>query len=70
MEEIGRLVPVNPHPSEVVAKEVIKRIAGQEAKAVWDPVCLVGLFIVVGLGTFAKVANSLSAFFIRTGPNP
>lgn len=70
MEEICRLVPMNPHPSEVVAKKVVKRVARQETEAVWDPVSLVGLFIIVRLGPLAKVAYSLCTFFVRTGPNP
>ena len=52
MEEIARLVPVNPHSSEIVTEEVVERISGQKAQAVWDPIGLVRCIVVIGLGAF------------------
>jgi hypothetical protein len=28
VEEVGGLVPVNPHATEVVAKEIVQRVSG------------------------------------------
>ena len=30
VEEVGGLVPVNPHPSKIITQEVVKRISGKE----------------------------------------
>lgn len=41
VEQVGGLVPVNPHATEVVAEKVVKRISRKEAQAVGNPVSLI-----------------------------
>lgn len=69
VKQVGGFVPVDPHASEIVTQQVVERVTGEEAQTVRDPVGLVRLLIVVGLGTLAKVANSLSALLISTRPD-
>ena len=47
MEEVGGLVPVDPHATEVIAKQIVQRIPREEGQAVWDPVSFVGRVIEV-----------------------
>lgn len=69
MEQIGGLVPVNPHSSQVVAEQVIQWVAGQEAQAVWDPVGFVGYISEVGFSLSSQVANGLSALLVSSRPD-
>lgn len=69
VEEVGRLVPVNPHAAKVVAKEVVKWVARQETQAVWDPVGFARVVEVVWLCAPAEVTNSLRALVVGAGPD-
>jgi len=70
MEEIGGLVPVDPHSTKVITQKIIKRISRKERQAVWDPVGLIRRIIEVGFGPPPKVANGLCTFLICPGPHP
>ena len=69
MEEVGGFVPVDPHATKVVAKEVVKRISRKETQAVRDPVCLARALVVVGLGAFSQLANCLGTLLVCAGPD-
>ena len=69
VEEVGGLVPVNPHASKVITQEVVKRISGEERQAVRNPVCLIWRVVEVRLGSPPQVADGLCALLIRSGPN-
>lgn len=57
---------MDPHPAEVIAKQVVKGVTGKERQAVRDPVRLVGRVVEVRLSPPPKIANGLSAFIIRS----
>ena len=69
MEQVRRLIPVNPHAPEVVSKKIVKRIPRKEAQAVWNPVCFVRRLIVIWFGTFSEVPDGLCALVISARPN-
>ena len=69
VEEIGGLVPVNPHATEVVAQQVIEWVSREEGQTVWNPICLVTILVEVGLGPFAQVSDGLGTLVISSGPN-
>lgn len=69
MEEVGGLVPVDPHATEVVAQQVVQRIPREERQAVRNPVGLLGVVIVVGLGSLSQVADRLSSLLVGSGPH-
>lgn len=69
MEQICGLVPVYPHATKVVTQEVVERVSRQERKTVWDPVCLIGRIVEIGLGSPPQIANGLGAFLISPRPN-
>jgi hypothetical protein len=69
VEQVGSLVPVDPHPTQVVAKKIVQRVARQEAQAVRDPVGLAGSVEVVRFSALAKVTNGLRALVISTRPD-
>lgn len=69
VEKVGGLVPVNPHPSEVIAQEVVQGIPGKEAQAVRNPVGLVRVVVEVGLSLLAQFTNGLGALLVGTGPD-
>jgi hypothetical protein len=69
VKEIGGFVPVNPHSTEVVSEEVIKRISRKETQAVRDPVRLIGNISVVWFCLSAKVTDSFGPFLIGTRPD-
>ena len=69
VEEVGGLVPVDPHAAQVVAEQVVERVAGEEAEAVGDPVGLVGGLVVVGLGLLAQFADGVGAFLVGARPD-
>lgn len=69
MEEVGSFVPVNPHASEVVSKEVVERVSGKERQAVWNPICLIRNIPVVRFSLSSQITNSLCALLVGSGPN-
>lgn len=69
MEEVGGLVPVNPHATKVVTEKVVKWISRQEGQAVWDPICLVAIFVEVGFGPLAEVPDGFGALVISSRPD-
>ena len=68
MEQVGGLVPVNPHATEVVAKEVVQGIPRQKAQTVRDPVRLIAVVKKVGLDALAQVTDGLGSFLISSRP--
>lgn len=68
MEEIGSLVPVNPHAAEVVTQKIVERIPGKERQAVWDPVGLIGVVVVVRLSPLPQIPDRLRPLLV--GPRP
>lgn len=68
MEQVGSFVPMDPHSAEVISQKIVERVARQEAQAVRDPVRLIGVVVVVGLGFLAQFANGVGSLFIGTGP--
>lgn len=69
MEQVGGLVPVNPHASQIISQEVVERITRQERQAVGDPVRLIRVVVVVALGPLAKVADGLGSLLIGSRPH-
>jgi hypothetical protein len=69
VEEVGGLVPVDPHATEVVAKKVVKGISRKEAQAVGDPVCLAGVVVVVGLCASSQLADCLGTLLVCARPD-
>ena len=69
MEEVGGLVPVDPHTTEVVTEEVVERVSGEERETVRDPVCLVAILVEVRFSPLAKVSNRLSTLIISSRPD-
>ena len=69
MEQVGGLVPVNPHTTEVITQQVVQRVPGQETQAVRDPVGLVGVVVKVGFGLLAQLTDGLRTLLISTGPD-
>jgi hydroxymethylglutaryl-CoA reductase len=59
---------VDPHSTEIISQKIVEGVAGQEAQAVRDPVRLIGVVVIVGLGLLAQFANSVGSLFISTGP--
>jgi hypothetical protein len=69
MEQVRRLVPVDPHATKVVAQEVVERIPREEAEAVWNPVGLITRVIEIWLGASSQVANCLGTLLIGARPD-
>lgn len=69
VEQVGGLVPVNPHTTEVVAEQVVQGIAREEAEAVGDPVSLLWVVVEVGLDSLSQVANSLGPLLVGARPD-
>lgn len=69
VEQISCLVPVDPHAPQVVSKEVVQRIAGQETQAVRNPVGFVAVVEEVGLNSFPEIANRLGPLLVGSGPH-
>lgn len=69
MEEIGCLVPVDPHTAKIVAKQVVKRVARKEAQTVWNPVSVVGRVVVILFGLLTEVPNSISSLLVSARPD-
>ena len=68
VEEVGGLVPVNPHAPKVISQQIVQRVTRQEAQAVWDPVRLIRVVVEIAFGTFPKLPDGFSAFVV--GPRP
>jgi hypothetical protein len=60
---------VDPHATEVVAQEIVERVAGEEAETIRNPVRLVGGLVEVGFGTFPQVADGLGSLLVRSRPD-
>lgn len=69
VEQVGGLVPVNPHTTEVVAEQVVQGIAREEAEAVGDPVCLLWIVVEVGLDSLSQIANGLGPLLVGARPD-
>jgi len=69
VEEVGGLVPVNPHTAEIIAEQVVQRITRQEAQAVWNPVSLVRRIVIVLFSLLAKLADSVGSLLIGARPD-
>lgn len=69
MEQVGRLVPMNPHSTEVVTEEVVKGVSGQEAEAVRDPVYLICVVVEVGFCLLTQLSDGLSALLVCPRPD-
>jgi len=69
VEQVGGLVPVNPHTPEVVTQQVVQGVPGEETQAVRNPVSLVGVVVKVGFGLLAQLADGLRTLLISTGPD-
>ena len=67
MEEVGGLVPMDPHPAKVVAQQVVQGVAREEAQAVRDPVVVVGIVVEVRLlRPSPQFADRFGPFFVRS----
>ena len=69
VEEVGGLVPVNPHSPEVVTQQVVQRVAGEEAQAVGNPVGLLGVVVEIRLSLLAQLPDGLSTLLVRARPD-
>ncbi len=69
MEEICCLVPVDPHTAEVVTKEVVQRVPGEETQAVRNPVCLIWVVVEIRLNTPSQITDRFRSFLISTRPD-
>ncbi|KAH6610285.1 hypothetical protein Trco_000305 [Trichoderma cornu-damae] len=69
VEQVGGLVPVNPHAAQVIAQEVVQGVAGQERQAVGNPVGLLRVVVVVGLGPLPQVTDRLGPLLVGPRPN-
>jgi len=69
VEEVGGLVPVDPHATEVVAEKVVEGVSRKETQAVGDPVCLAGVVVVVGLCALPQLADRLGTLLICARPD-
>jgi hypothetical protein len=69
VEQVRRLVPVDPHAAEIIAEQVVERIAREEAQAVRNPVGLISGIVKVRLRALPEVADGLGALLISTRPD-
>jgi hypothetical protein len=69
MEQVGGLIPMDPHATEIVSKKVVERVAREEAQAVWDPVCFVGLLVVAILSALPEIPDGLSTLLVGARPD-
>ena len=69
MEKVSSLVPVDPHATEVVAEQVVKRVAGKERQAVGDPILLIRVVEEVGFGPPPEFADRLGSLLVGAGPD-
>jgi hypothetical protein len=70
MEQVGSLIPMDPHPPQIVAQQVEKRISGQEAKGIGNPVSFIRSIIIIRLIPFPQFPDGLGPLIICPGPNP
>lgn len=69
VEEVGRLVPMNPHAPEVVTEKVVERVAREERQAVRDPVLLLRVIVEVGLRPPPQLTDRLGPLLIGARPD-
>jgi hypothetical protein len=69
MEQVGSLVPVNPHTSKIISQKIIQRIAREERQAVRNPVSLIRVVVVVTLSSLAELTNCLGPLLVGSRPN-
>lgn len=69
VEQIGGLVPMNPHAPEIVAQQVVKGISREEAETVGDPVGLIGVVVEILLRLLAELSDGLCTLVVRAGPD-
>lgn len=69
VEQVSGLVPVDPHASKVIAKEVVEGVSRKERQAVGDPVGLVGVVVKVRLRTSSEITNRLSSLLVGARPD-
>lgn len=66
MEQVGRLIPVDPHTAQVVAKKVVERVSRKERQAVRDPVRLIGVVVIIGFGLLPQISNRFGSLLVRS----
>jgi len=69
MEQVGGLVPVDPHASEIVSKEVVERITRKETEAVRNPVGLIRSLIVIGFCPLSQLPDGLGTLLVSSRPD-
>ena len=69
MEQIGGLVPVNPHASKVVAQEIVEGIPREETEAIRDPICFISHVVIVCFRLASEVSNRVSPLLIGARPD-
>ena len=69
MEEVGCLVPVDPHATKIVAEEVVEWVARQETQTVGDPVSLAWGIEVIRFCAPAEITDSLCTLVVGTRPD-
>lgn len=69
VEQVRGLVPVDPHTTKVVTKEVVQGVPGKEAEAVWDPVRFLCVVEEIGLDALAQVADGFRPLLIGARPD-
>jgi hypothetical protein len=69
MKKICGLVPVNPHATKVVTKEVVQGIPRKKTKTVRDPIRLIRIVEEVWFDSLSQVTNRLSTLFVRARPD-
>lgn len=70
MEKVGCLVPMNPHPPQVVTQQIEQWVTRQEAQRVWYPICLFRIIKIIRLIAFPEFPDRLRTLVIRPRPNP
>jgi hypothetical protein len=60
---------VNPHATQIVSQQVVKRVPREERQAVGDPVLLVRIVVEVGLCPLPQLSDGLSALLVSAGPD-
>lgn len=69
VEQVSSLVPMDPHATEVVAQQVVERVAGQEREAVGDPVLLIRVVVEVRLGPLPQLPDGLGSLLVGARPH-
>lgn len=69
MEQVGGLVPMDPHTPEVVTQQVVEGVSREETQAIGDPVDLLRVIVEIGLGLFAEFTDSFGTLLVGSGPD-